>query len=397
MKKNGILFAFLIATGSLWAQTNLAPSAEITTTVWEFYNNGDSAANIARLRDGVKNSDDLNTGLVHPTNANGKKISFVWPSRLFKAGRFVFYSRVDCCKDRIIGSTLTFFDGDSSVHTSTISGAGSIVTISPDSTLEFNKVVLTFSGDDQNFREIEIFGTPTPPTVDSVLVTANDSSFVGDTMALMATVFGINVNQTVKWSSSDEAVATVDSTGVVTGKTAGTVTITATSTVDSTKTGTKTITVPTPTVDSVRIVGDYSIWVGGSARFSATVFGTIVVQTVKWSSSDTAVATVDSTGVVTGKTAGTVIITATSTVDSTKTDTKTITVPTPVVDSVRIAGDYYSIWVGGSARFSVAVFGTIIETVKWSSSDTAVATVDSTGVVTAVAEGTVTIEATSPC
>ena len=78
------------------------------------------------------------------------------------------------------------------------------------------------------------------------------------------------------------------------------------------------------TVDSVRVAGDYSIWVGHTARFSATVFG-IVVQTVKWSSSNTAVATVDpNTGVVTAVAEGTVTIEATSTVDNTQKDSRTI-------------------------------------------------------------------------
>ena len=222
-----------------------------------------------------------------------------WPRGLFHTGRFVIY-QVDVGLD---GSRLEFFNGDSSVHTSTISIAkNGTVTIFPDFTVEFNKVVLTFSGDRQEFTEIEIFGNPTSSIYDSVSITGTDTVFVGATLPLTATVFGINADQTVKWSSSNTAVATIDSlTGVVRGKTVGTATITATSTADTSKFATKTITVPTPVVDSIRIAGDYySIWVGHTARFSAIVFGTNVAQTVKWSSSDTTVATVDSnTGVVT--------------------------------------------------------------------------------------------------
>ena len=71
----------------------------------------------------------------------------------------------------------------------------------------FNKIVLTFSGDAQNFREIEIFGVAiVPPTVDSVTIVGANTVFVRDITTLRATVFGINVepNQTVKWSSSDD-------------------------------------------------------------------------------------------------------------------------------------------------------------------------------------------------
>ncbi|HBO5236263.1 TPA: Ig-like domain-containing protein, partial [Pseudomonas aeruginosa] len=49
-------------------------------------------------------------------------------------------------------------------------------------------------------------------------------------------------------------------------------------------------------------------------------------QTVTWSTSDAAIATVNDTGLVTGVAVGTATITATSTADPTKTDTCAITV-----------------------------------------------------------------------
>ena len=535
MKKNGILFALLIATGSLWAQTstNLVPSAEITTTVTSVWGGGTVQDHINRIKDGNK---DTSAPIAFLSNADGKNITFTWPSEFYTQGRFVYYNRINCCSNRIDTSTVAFFHGENRVYLDTILSAGdSIITITAPVDSIFNKVVLTFSGNTQNFREIEIFGTLAPSIYDSVRIAGANSVFVGDTDTLRATVFGINVDQTVKWSSSNTSVATVDSTGVVTGKTAGTVTITATSTADTSKFATKTISITIPPIniapsaeitttvtqfwqgdsasnvgeitdgnktveviadlqnadgknitftwpsefytqgrfvyynrinccsnridtstvaffhgenrvyldtilsagdsiititapvdstfnkvvltfsgndqnfreieifgtlapsiyDSVSIQGPDTVFVGGTDTLSATVFGINADQTVKWSSSNTSVATVDSTGVVMGKTVGTATITATSTADSTKTDTKTITVPTPVVDSVRIAGDG-SIRVGGTARFSATVFGTNVgQTVNWSSSDEAAATVNSNGVVTGKAVGTVDIIATS--
>ena len=77
MKKIGILFALLIATGSLWAQTsiNLAPRAEITTTVTGFYGSRDSADHISVLTDGVTIS-DASDSIADLSNTDGKHLTF---------------------------------------------------------------------------------------------------------------------------------------------------------------------------------------------------------------------------------------------------------------------------------------------------------------------------------
>ena len=72
---------------------------------------------------------------------------------------------------------------------------------------------------------------------------SSDSIEVGETIELTATVYPANAsNQSVTWASSDEAVATVDANGNVTGVAEGSATITAT-TVDGGKTDTCAITV----------------------------------------------------------------------------------------------------------------------------------------------------------
>ena len=223
---------------------NIALRADITTTVPRFFN-GDIATNIARLRDGVKDAtaDDVNTLLIHPSDADGKTLTFAWPGKLYYAGQFIFYNRGETrFHSRIDTSTVAFFHGENRVYIDTILNAGATVTITPNDTIQFNKVVLTFSGGAQNFREIEIFGTPTPVTVDRVSIAGDYSIWVGHTALFSATVTGINASQTVFWSSSDENVATVDSiTGEVRGVAEGTVTITSTSASDNTKTASKII------------------------------------------------------------------------------------------------------------------------------------------------------------
>ncbi|WP_322997956.1 phage tail protein [Castellaniella sp.] len=85
--------------------------------------------------------------------------------------------------------------------------------------------------------------TPDPVTITSVTVAPSTLSMVeGDLDALTATVVP-GTSPEVKWTSSDDLVATVDSHGHVEAVGAGTATITATSVYDATKSGSCAVTV----------------------------------------------------------------------------------------------------------------------------------------------------------
>ena len=88
-------------------------------------------------------------------------------------------------------------------------------------------------------------GSPTPPpAVTGVVVTPSTETVeVSATVSLSATVQPAGVSQSVTWSSDSPSVATVDSSGVVTGVNAGTAVITATSVVDASQSGFATVTV----------------------------------------------------------------------------------------------------------------------------------------------------------
>jgi hypothetical protein len=103
-------------------------------------------------------------------------------------------------------------------------------------------------------------GTPTPPgngpadpAVTGVVVSPDEAAVnVGATVTLSATVQGdAGVSQNVTWSSSDNGIATVNNSGVVTGVAPGTATITATSQANTNVSGQArvTVTAPTATVD----------------------------------------------------------------------------------------------------------------------------------------------------
>lgn len=182
---------------------------------------------------------------------------------------------------------------------------------------------------------------PPPPTVATVSVTPASASIgVGANTTLQATVKDASGNvmtgQSVAWSTSNAAVATVNSSGVVTGAGAGSATITATC---AGKSGTSSITVtaapppppPPPTVTTVTVTPPTaSINVGATVTLTATVKdaqGNVMTgQTIAWSSSNTSAATVNSSGVVSGVAQGSATITATC---SGKSGSSAVTVTSP--------------------------------------------------------------------
>ena len=117
---------------------------------------------------------------------------------------------------------------------------------------------------------------------------------------------------------------------------------------------------------------------------------------VSWSSSDTTIAKVSSTGLVTGVALGTDTITAT-TEDGGFTAQSTITVVFISVTGISVSPNTVSVNIGNTKQLTAAVepSDAVNQNVCWSSSDTSVAAVDSTGLVTGVSKGTATITVTT--
>ena len=118
--------------------------------------------------------------------------------------------------------------------------------------------------------------------------------------------------------------------------------------------------------------------------------------TISWSSSNTSVATVNSSGVVTAVGNGTCTITATTTDGTNISKTCSVTVRTPVT-GVTVSPTSLTLNVGGTYTLAktISPSGASNQNVVWSTNNTSVATVDSSGKVTAVSRGTCTITCTS--
>ena len=120
-----------------------------------------------------------------------------------------------------------------------------------------------------------------------------------------------------------------------------------------------------------------------------------------WTSSNNTIATVDKNGIVTAISKGTASITAT-TEDGQKTDTSTITVLAPEDSIIGVIGivvnpEEFSLQIEEKVQLiaEISPSNATNQGYIWSSSDTSIATVSNSGLVTAVAEGTVSIIATT--
>lgn len=239
--------------------------------------------------------------------------------------------------------------------------------------------------------------------VGSVTVSPTSASLtVGGTRQLSVTVRdatgGVITGKQVTWSSSDTDVATVSSSGLVTAVGAGQASIAAT--VDGVV-GTAAITVAAAGIRDVSVTPSTAqVTKGETRQLSVTVTDangqTVANPSVTWRSSDEGVATVSSSGLVTARTPGTATITAAS---GGVEGTASVTVVPPGVSNVVVSPGSLELDPNETRQFTVTatdVNGQVVSNpqVGWSSSNQSVATVSSSGVVTAKAAGTTTIRAT---
>ncbi|MDE2677604.1 MAG: Ig-like domain-containing protein [Gemmatimonadota bacterium] len=246
---------------------------------------------------------------------------------------------------------------------------------------------------------------PESPRATTVVVTPSIAqlSALGAMIQLSAQVLDQNGREmagaAVVWESGDDAVATVDGSGLVTAVGNGTTTVTATAGAAS---GSAAVTV-VQSADSVAVepVETTITALGDTVRLAAEAFDAnghpAAGAEFSWESGDAAVATVDGSGLVTAVGNGTTTVTATAgaasgsaavtvvqSADSVAVEPVETTI-TALGDTVRLAAEAFDAngHPAAGAEFS------------WESGDAAVATVDGSGLVTAVGNGTTTVTATA--
>jgi uncharacterized protein YjdB len=222
---------------------------------------------------------------------------------------------------------------------------------------------------------------------------------VGQTERLIATVLPPTAaNKNVVWTCDSPFVATVDQTGLVRAIGGGPANITVT-TVDGGFTATCYVLVTVPVSRITITPAAVSIDVGQTYWLMATVEPSNAGNSnVTWSSSSNAIATVNQAGIVTGVARGTVTITAAAVDGSGVRGTAIVNVLEPNVAPTGITLDrstavLYSIGSTIKLNATVTPNNATDKTVTWTSSATAVASVDQTGLVRALSSGSTTITA----
>ena len=217
---------------------------------------------------------------------------------------------------------------------------------------------------------------------------------INETQTLTATVSPSDAdNKEVEWTSSDESIASVDRSGKVTAKAKGTCTITCAATDGSGMKAECAVTVVQLVTGITLSETTLSLTTGSTHTLTATVVPPTASNTgVAWESSNTSVATVDQSGNVTAKAKGTCIITC-SAKDGSGMKAECAVTVIQLVTSITLSETYISLQPDETKRLTATVMPADADNpaVTWTSSNEAVAEVNSTGRVTANAYGTCTI------
>ena len=259
--------------------------------------------------------------------------------------------------------------------------------------------------------------TVTAAALVSIAITpANSSIALGTTQQFTATGTFTdgstqNLTDTVTWSSSSTTVAVISNStgtqGLATSAAVGTTTITATS---GSIIGSTLLTVVAAQLVSLAVTPvNPAIVQGGTQQFTAT--GTFtdgstqnLTNSVSWGSSNPVVASINTNGLATGLAGGTSSISAVSGTITNST-TLTVTASGPVLTSITVTPVNPSIAIGitqqftATGNYSDGSTQNLTNSVTWTSANTSVATVQSTGtshpgLATGIATGTTNIQAT---
>jgi len=282
-----------------------------------------------------------------------------------------------------------------SSNTSTIASVNSAGLVTAHSV---GTAIITATTVDGNFMGQSLITVVIPVTGVKINPLDSNPIYIGRIFRLTAVVLPSEAeNDSISWRSNNTAVATVDSTGLVRAISAGTAVITAETDEGGFKATITITTIPVAVTGISVIPTTITVSVNRTIQLTANVLpANATDRRVSWSSSNNSIAIVNSTGLVIGRSAGQATITAT-TADGTFSDTSVITVVDVPVTGVTISPLSATMIIGTTSRLTATIHPDYASDTRitWASDNTAVATVDQTGIVTARAVGEATITATS--
>ncbi len=194
------------------------------------------------------------------------------------------------------------------------------------------------------------------------------------------------------WKSSDDSVVAVDDRGTIRGISAGTAVITVTS-----KNGISaqtTVTVSKIPVESIALTPtEQTLPLGQTLELTAETEPAVISSTLRWQSSEDAVASVDENGTVTAQSVGTAVLTAEA--DGVVSNTCTVQVIEIPAVSLRLNKNSLFLIEGHTEALqpSIQPSDSTDRTITWHSDHPAVASVSSDGTVTARRVGTAELTA----
>lgn len=332
---------------------------------------------------------DINTVIkvsVVPTPAESIRINEP-QSTSFRVGETINLT-ADVTPDDATDKSITWSSSDESI--------ASVDAIGKVTANGVGRVLIRATNSAGRYDEIEL--TVVPTLAQSILLSHSETELkVGNKLQLTATVLPFTTtDKTVRWSSADSNIASVDENGNITAKSLGETIITANSTDGSNLNAECLVKViPTP-VESVKIVydGPTTVKVGFTTQMKAEIYPSDATdKTLTWMGENENIIHVESNGLIEATGLGETRVGVKSA--NGLTDYINFTVLPNPVEKIEISTEKDKIKVGESTRLIATVLpeNATDKALSWDSNDETIATVDHNGVVTGVSVGEVDINA----
>lgn len=198
------------------------------------------------------------------------------------------------------------------------------------------------------------------------------------------------------FTTSDDSIATIDSSGNVTPKSVGKVTLSVTSTTNPSTTASTTIFVYGIPEKLTLKSKTQSVFLGRTIRLTINSLPSKSYSKVYWTSNDESILTINENGTITPVSIGKTTVRATSTINENVYAEFDIEVLQPATDIEIQTPEKTSLYIGESLQLFAKVYPqSISQDVTWYVSDSQIATIDQSGILKVLNRGSVTITASS--